>query len=151
MAATTKPATVGGPVSVRAIGVDGQRYSLSKWIGQQPTVINFWGTWCGPCVAEMPEIQKFHEKYRDDRDVVFLTINNDDDPDEVREWMKEHEYDFAVLLDDGYNDDAGVRGYPTTWFIDRNGRIEFTKLGWSEALTEEFRWRVEALRGSEGG
>ncbi len=114
-------------------------------------VVNFWGTWCGPCVAEMPDIQKFHEQYRDDQDVVFLTINNDDDPDEVREWMTEHEYDFAVLLDDGYNDNAGIRGYPTTWFIDRQGRIAFSKLGWSEALTEEFSWRVEALRGPEGG
>lgn len=114
-------------------------------------VVNFWGTWCGPCVAEMPEIQKFHEKYRDDRDVVFLTINNDDDPDEVREWMKEHEYDFVVLLDDGYNAGAGVFAYPTSWFVDRQGQIGFRKVGWSEALTEEFSWRVEALQGPEGG
>ena len=72
-------------------------------------------------------------------------------PDEVREWMKEREFDYAVLLDDGYADRAGIRGYPTTWFIDRQGRIGFSKLGWSEALTEEFGWRVEALRGPEGG
>jgi thiol-disulfide isomerase/thioredoxin/Flp pilus assembly protein TadD len=123
----------------------------SSFLAGKLVVVNFWGTWCGPCVAEMPEIQKFHEKYREDPDVVFLTINNDDDPDDVREWMKKHEYDFAVLLDDGYNDDAGVHAYPTTWFIDRQGRIGFRKVGWSEALTEEFSWRVEALRGSEGG
>jgi thiol-disulfide isomerase/thioredoxin len=114
-------------------------------------VVNFWGTWCGPCVIEMPEIQKFHEEYRDDPGVVFLTINNDEDPDEVREWMAERDFDFVVLLDDGYNDDAGVHAYPTTWFIDRQGRIGFSKVGWSEALAEEFSWRVEALRGSEGG
>lgn len=109
-------------------------------------VINFWGTWCGPCVAEMPEFQKFHEKYRDDPAVVVLTINNDDDPDEVREWMKKKQYDFAVLLDDGYVDKADVHAFPTTWFVDRQGRIAFSKKGWSEPLTEEFSWRVEALR-----
>jgi thiol-disulfide isomerase/thioredoxin/Flp pilus assembly protein TadD len=123
----------------------------SSFLKGKIVVVNFWGTWCGPCVAEMPEIQKFHEKYRDDRDVVFLTINNDDDSDMVRDWMKEHEYDFAVLLDHGYNDKAGVRVYPTTWFIDRQGRIGFRKVGWSEALAEEFSWRVEVLQGSEGG
>jgi len=126
-------------------------YVPSSLFSGKILVVNFWGTWCGPCVAEMPEVQEFHEKYRDDRDVVFLTINNDDDPDEVREWMNEREFDFAVLLDDGYNDRAGIRGYPTTWFIDRHGRIAFSKLGWSEALTEEFGWRVEALRGPGGG
>jgi thiol-disulfide isomerase/thioredoxin len=126
-------------------------YVPSSLFSGKILVVNFWGTWCGPCVAEMPEIQEFHEKYRDDPDVVFVTINNDGDPDEVREWMKEREFDFVVLLDDGYNDRAGVRGYPTTWFIDRQGWISFSKLGWSEALAEEFSWRVEALHGSEDG
>ncbi|MGD2152085.1 MAG: redoxin domain-containing protein [Gemmatimonadales bacterium] len=123
----------------------------SSFLRGRIVVINFWGTWCGWCVLEMPDIQEFHERYRDDRDVVVLTINNDDDPADVREWMTEHEYDFAVLLDEGYNDNAGVQAYPTTWFIDRQGRIAFQKRGWSEALTEEFGWRVEALRGSGGG
>jgi thiol-disulfide isomerase/thioredoxin len=110
-------------------------------------VINFWGTWCGPCVIEMPELQEFADRFRADPEVLLLTINNDEDPDEVREWMAEREYDFTVLLDDGYVMESGVRVWPTTWFIDREGRIVFEQVGASAALLEEFTWRVEALKG----
>jgi len=114
------------------------------------TVINFWGIWCGPCVIEMPEFQKLHEYYRDDADVVVLTVDTKDDPDELREWMAKREVDFVVLIDDGYVDSQGVNAFPTTWFMDRAGRIVFAKRGWSESLAEEFGWRVEALRRNPG-
>ncbi len=110
-------------------------------------VLHFWGTWCGPCVTEMPEFEKFYEKYRRDADVAIYTVDyNDPDPDDVRTWMKKHKYDFPVLLDGGYVASAGVYAFPTTWFVDREGRIEFVKTGESQALVEEFGWRVEALR-----
>jgi thiol-disulfide isomerase/thioredoxin/Tfp pilus assembly protein PilF len=114
------------------------------------TVINFWGIWCGPCVIEMPEFQKLHEYYRDDADVVILTVDTKDNPDELREWMAKREFDFVVLLDDGYVDSQRVDAFPTTWFLDGSGRIVFAKRGWSESLAEEFSWRVEALRRSPG-
>jgi hypothetical protein len=47
-------------------------------------------------------------------------------------------------------DSQGVDAFPTTWFLDRSGRIVFAKRGWSESLAEEFGWRVEALRRSAG-
>lgn len=109
-------------------------------------VINFWGVWCGPCVAEMPDIQEFYEQIRDDPDVVLLTINNDTDPNTVREWMDERDYDFPVLLDDGYVMEVGVQAFPTTWFVAPDGEIEFSKRGWSEELVQEFTWRVEAIQ-----
>lgn len=110
-------------------------------------VINFWGTWCGPCVREMPEFQELHEKYRDDPEVAILTINNDRNPDDVPQWMQKHNYNFTVLIDDGYvGDIAGVRAFPTTWFLDERGRIVFSKRGYTKELLEEFSWRIEALR-----
>ena len=57
-------------------------------------------------------------------------------------------FSFPVLLDDGYVGKVGVHGFPTTWFVDSQGRVSFQKEGWSEALLEEFSWRVEALRGT---
>jgi hypothetical protein len=51
-----------------------------------------------------------------------------------------------VLIDDGYLAKAGVFAFPTTWFLDREGRIAFDVEGWTKELVEEFSWRIEALR-----
>jgi tetratricopeptide (TPR) repeat protein/peroxiredoxin len=109
-------------------------------------VINFWGVWCGWCVKEMPDYQRLTDAFADDPDVLILTINNDADPDEVREWMAEHGYTFPVMLDDGFVSRAGVRAFPTTWFLDREGRVAFEQIGYTEGLVEEFTWRIEDLR-----
>ena len=111
--------------------------------------INFWGIWCGWCVKEMPEFQNLYEHYKDDPDVAILTINNDRNPESVPPWMEEKGYTFPVLLDDGYVNKAGIQGFPTTWFLNREGQIAFLKRGWTKELEEEFGWRIEALRGVE--
>ena len=115
-------------------------------------VLHFWGTWCGPCVAELPEYQKFHARYLEDPEVEVISISNDKSGDEVDKYMVENEYDFTVLMDDGYVQTAGIKGWPTTWFVDGDGYIQFVKLGGGSDshLEEEFAWRVEALRGADG-
>ena len=61
--------------------------------------------------------------------------------------MQKNKYNFNVLFDDGYVDSkAGIKGFPTTWFVDKEGRITFVKVGWTQKLTEEFSWRIEALK-----
>ncbi len=122
----------------------GGDYDSSEHAGRI-TVINFWGVWCGPCVSESPQKQQFHEKWKDHPDVVFLTIDYNDPPERVREWMAENGYDFPVLLDDGFVRRAGVNAFPTTWFLDRNGLIAFVHRGASQTTFEEFVWRVEML------
>jgi hypothetical protein len=96
----------------------------------------------------MPDLQKLHEKYAADPDVAILTIDNDQNPADVPPWMKEKGFTFPVLLDDGYVSKVAVHAFPTTWFLDREGRKVFEKVGWSEKLVEEFSWRVEAIRGT---
>lgn len=112
-------------------------------------IVNHWGIWCGPCVQEMPEFQKLHEKYKTDTNVVILSINNDQNPADVPKWMQKNKYNFNVLFDDGYLSKAGINTFPTTWFVDKDGRIAFVKVGWTQKLTEEFSWRIEALRAKE--
>lgn len=127
--------------------LDGKQVTLDSLKGKI-VVINYWGIWCGWCVKEMPDLQKLHEKYAADPDIAILTIDNDQNPDDVPPWMKQKGYTFPVLFDDGYVTRVGIHAFPTTWFLDRQGRKAFEKVGWSEKLLEEFSWRVEAIRGA---
>ena len=113
----------------------------------QYLVVNFWGMWCGPCVAEMPELQQFYEKYRNDKSVSILTISNDKDLAELREWMAKRKLTIPTLFDDGYvSKIAKVSVFPTTWFIDKEGKLQFTAIGNTGALVEEWSWRLEATK-----
>ncbi|MBA2259956.1 MAG: redoxin domain-containing protein [Acidobacteria bacterium] len=140
-------ATPATPAAFSLKSMDGKRVALADLKGKI-VVINFWGIWCGWCVKEMPDLQKLHTQYANDPDVVILTIDNDKNPDDVPPWMKERKYTFPVLFDDGYVSKAEIYAFPTTWFLDREGRKVFEKSGWSEKLVEEFAWRIEAIRGT---
>jgi thiol-disulfide isomerase/thioredoxin len=125
--------------------LDGKMVSLESLKGKV-VAINFWGIWCGWCVHELPDYQKLYEQYKNDPDVVILTIDNDQNPNDVPPWMAEKKFSFPVLFDDGFVSKAGITAFPTTWFLDREGRMAFTKVGWSEKLIEEFAWRIDAIK-----
>jgi thiol-disulfide isomerase/thioredoxin len=128
--------------------LDGHTISSDSLKGRY-IVVNFWGTWCGPCVAEMPELQQFYEKYRGDSSVAVLTISNDKDLQELKDWMAKRKFTMPTLWDRpevSYVGSTGVAAWPTTWFIDRDGKIAFTAVGNSGALVEEWSWRLEAMR-----
>lgn len=137
-----KPAPL-SPFSLKTL--EGRVVALDSLRGRT-TVINNWGMWCGPCVAEMPDVQKLATRFASDSTVRIITIDNDPNTDELRSWMDKKKYTFTTLIDDGYTKRSGIRGYPTTWFIDPAGRVVFTKVGWSENLLEEFGWRIEMIQ-----
>ncbi len=130
--------------------LDGEMVSSADLEGRI-AVLHFWGTWCGPCIVELPEYQEFDERYREDPEVHVLSISNDDTNEIIEEFLAKNGYDFTVLVDAGYAERAGVTAWPTTWFVDRNGHVRFEKIGTALKLDEEFSWRVEALRGDAGG
>lgn len=120
--------------------------TLSTDLKNKIIVINIWGTWCGPCVQEMPEVQELHKKYLGDKDVAILTINNDGDSALVKKFMTDKKFDFAVLQDENYLQPVGISSFPTTWFIDREGKISFIQVGNNGKLLEEFVWRIEEMK-----
>jgi tetratricopeptide (TPR) repeat protein len=125
--------------------LSGQTFTRDDLAGKV-VVLNVWSITCGPCLLEMPEIQQLFERYASDPEVRVLTLADDPTPGETKRWMEEQGYSFPVLIDEGYRFEMGVFGIPFTWFLDREGRIVYEKLGWSQHLLEEFVWRIESLR-----
>ncbi len=109
-------------------------------------VLHFWGAWCAECVAEMPEFARWYESIRQDTSVVVLAVDYLDEPPAAEQFVARRHLSFPILVDNAYVERIGIRGFPTTWFLDRTGRLAFVREGWSGSLAEEFSWRVDLLR-----
>jgi len=127
--AADRPAAV--PVSVPRLGGPGD-ITIGR-PGARPTVVNLWASWCGPCKEEMPAVQRFASANPGVR-VVGIAI--DDAPDAARDFAREVGVTFplGVDSDDGVGDGYGVTGLPTTFLLDRQGRLAST---WAGPVTEE--------------
>lgn len=106
---------------------EGNEISLSSLKGKV-VFLNFWASWCGPCKAEMPHIQKVYEEYKD-KDVVILAVNltpsEEGGIEGVNSFLEKNNYTFPVLYDkDGsVAKKYRVRGIPTTYIINKEGII----------------------------
>ncbi|GHH99108.1 redoxin domain-containing protein [Neobacillus kokaensis] len=102
--------------------LNGESVRLSDLKGKK-LMLNFWATWCGPCKAEMPEMEEFYKSA--DKDIKILAVNIDPQLD-VKGFVDEYKITFPVLLDteDAVNTKYQVISIPTTYFIDSNGIIQ---------------------------
>ena len=117
----------------------------------QVILVDFWATWCGPCIQELPHIQKVHEKYQD-QGLVVLAISTDRQKSKVPPFVEKNGYTFPVLLADGKVETAyQVRGIPVVYLIDRTGVIRYHKEGFSPGSEKDFARWVEELLKEEAG
>jgi thiol-disulfide isomerase/thioredoxin len=95
----------------------------------QITVLNFWATWCPPCREEMPELEVFATKHKNE--IVFGAVNLQETVEKVRAFLDQNKYTMPVLLDtDGKaGSEFLIRAIPTTIILDKNGVIQFRKSG----------------------
>ena len=110
--------------------LDGKNMPLSSLRGK-PVIVNFWATWCPPCRAEMPELEKLWQDYHRG-DVMLLGVDQGESPGAVERFAREVVgVTFPLLLDPRLEVATryGVRALPTTFFIDRQGRIQDIKVG----------------------
>lgn len=108
--------------------LDGAAFDVSQHKGKW-VLIDFWGTWCVPCVEELPTMQKFYEGIKAQNDIVLVTIACSDTESRVRNFMQKNSYSFPVVMSDGNVEKKyPVDGYPTKILITPQGkriRIEF--------------------------
>jgi len=118
------------------VDLNGKRIDLGELKGKV-VIVDFWATWCGPCKASFPGMQKMVNKYKDDPNVKFVFIDTWEKGDEKQknaaEFIANNKYTFQVLMD---NDDKvvaefKVEGIPTKFVIDKNGMVRFKSVGFN--------------------
>ena len=126
--------------------VAGRSQTLSPYKGRV-LVVNFWASWCGPCVAEMPELVRLHDAYAS-KGVQFVGIGVDS-PQNVENFLKKIPVDYPILISGFGGADVARRlgntagALPFTVVIDANGVVRSTKLG--QIAPDELRSTLDAL------
>lgn len=106
----------------------GESVKLSELRGKI-VLINFWATWCEPCKVEMPFFEKLYQEPGSELEI--LAVNFDESPQVVSQFIDELGLNFPILLDPGgiVQNLYRVRGYPTTFVIDKTGVVQFHHIG----------------------
>lgn len=112
---------------------------------QEKTVfLNFWATWCPPCIAEMPDIYDLYQKTN--KDVTFVMISLDDDQEKAKKFIARKEYDFPVyFLQSSLPSVYNPKSIPTTYVLSPDGNIVLERHGMAKYDTEEFREFLKGL------
>lgn len=107
---------------------NGQAYNLSETKGKV-VFLNYWATWCPPCIAEMPSIQKLYNKYRDNSDIEFIFVTTDP-KDKVDKFMDDNNYDLPIFyMHSTAPDQLASNTIPITFLIAKDAGIVISKKG----------------------
>ena len=111
-------------------GIDGVSHSLTDYRGQV-VLVNLWATWCPPCQEEMPALQSFYNKHRD-QGFIVVGINDGDPTKDVLQFVKDFKLSFPIWLDPTYiatEQAFKSLNLPTSFVIDRNGIVQLQWVG----------------------
>ncbi|MEW7291297.1 TlpA family protein disulfide reductase [Aquimarina sp. 2304DJ70-9] len=106
-------------------------------------LLNYWATWCPPCIAEMPSLQKLYNDYKDK--VVFVFLTEDDDP-ELNKFMKDKKYYYPIYRSlSPHPKPFTHKPIPGTYILDKKGNIVIHKVGAADWNTSKVRETIEKL------
>jgi thiol-disulfide isomerase/thioredoxin len=126
--------------------MDGQVVPFDTYKGKV-VFLNLWATWCGPCRKEMPDIQKLYDKIQSEEVAfVMLSIDTEGDEAKVRNYIKRNNFSFPVVMPSGnITSQLNVPSIPTTFIINKEGKIVHHIVGSTNYNTEKYRKMLQEL------
>lgn len=127
--------------------LQGKTWKLQTLEGKK-VLINVWATWCGPCQAELPHLQKLYEQIKDRPDVAIISLNFDEDVGMVEPFVKKKGYTFPVLP--AYtllSNKVDVNSIPRNWLVDAKGKWQWEQIGYDSTDSD---WEKNMLTRLEG-
>ena len=118
----TLPMTKGTVIDFETTDLDGNPVRMKDLFAQHAyTMVNIWGSWCGPCVSELEELQKLHSRFLE-KDCAIIGLVYDDGVDAPREMIVDKRITYVnVVIPDDMLEALGIEAFPTTLFVDRDG------------------------------
>ncbi|HZP92475.1 MAG TPA: TlpA disulfide reductase family protein [Burkholderiales bacterium] len=140
-----KPWSGGEPPPLVLKDLDGRKHDLAQYRGKV-VVLNFWATWCGPCVQEMPSLQRLAEKLAKEP-FALIAVNFGESENTVRPFLRKLGLKFPVLLDKDMSASSlwVDKGLPTTFVIDPRQKIRYQVLGDLQWDAPEIETRIREL------
>ena len=137
------PPKIGGPAPAFALErLNGTGTLRLASLHGKAVVLNFWASWCGPCKAEAPALEKFWRQYRS-KGVVFVGVDSNDAAGDARRFLSAHGITYPVVSDKNGLVAANrydIAALPVTYFVSRRGRLVATHIvGGVDEYTSEFR------------
>jgi peroxiredoxin len=117
--------------------LDGEMIKLSSYKGKV-VFLNFWATWCPPCVEEMPSMQKLYDRFKD-QGLEMIAVDLQEDKAAVQKFFDKYELTFTAVIDKTgrIGSQYGARNIPTTYIIDRKGFVLAGTIGGKDWYTPE--------------
>ena len=121
----------------------GESFNLSEYKGEK-VFVNFWASWCTPCIAEMPDIQALYNEVGEN--VKFVMISLDKDPAKARRFMEKRGFTFPTYTPtSNIPDTYTVSNIPATYVLSPSGDIAVEKIGMAKYNTNRFKNLLEGL------
>lgn len=117
---------LGKPLEIKFTALDGREVDVSKMKGKV-VLIDFWATWCGPCVAEVPNVKKAYEKLHP-KGFEIVGISFDDDKEKLQKFVSRERMPWPQFFDgegfgNKFGQQYGINGIPTMWLVDKQGNL----------------------------